>query len=106
MSGKGIYLNPGNELFRETVNSEIYVDKTILIDFTNHVLETTQKEICVSRPRRFGKSIAENMLVAYYSKGCDSKELFSKLKISQTSDFEKHLIAILKIITSFQHTQN
>lgn len=91
MSGKGIYLNPGNELFRETVNSEIYVDKTILIDFTNHVLETTQKEICVSRPRRFGKSIAENMLVAYYSKGCDSKELFSKLKISKASDFEKHL---------------
>ncbi|MDY4412929.1 MAG: AAA family ATPase [Ruminococcus sp.] len=87
----GIYLNPGNELFREAVNSEIYIDKTMLIDFTNHVLETTQKEICVSRPRRFGKSISENMLVAYYSKGCDSKELFSKLKISKTSDFEKHL---------------
>ena len=87
----GIYLNPGNELFREAVHSEIYVDKTMLIDFTNHVIETTQKEICVSRPRRFGKSIAENMLVAYYSKSCDSKELFSKLKISKTSDFEKHL---------------
>ena len=66
----GIYLNPGNELFKEAANSEIYVDKTMLIDFTNHVLETTQKEICVSRPRRFGKSIAENMLTAYYSKGC------------------------------------
>ncbi len=87
----GIYLNPGNELFREVVNSEIYVDKTMLIDFTNRVLETTQKEICVSRPRRFGKSIAENMLVAYYSKGCDSKELFSKLKISKIPDFEKYL---------------
>ena len=87
----GIYLNPGNELFKEAANSEIYVDKTMLIDFTNHVLETTQKEICVSRPRRFGKSIAENMLTAYYSKGCDSKELFSKFKISETPDFEKHL---------------
>ena len=87
----GIYLNPGNELFKEAANSEIYVDKTMLIDFTNHVLETTQKEICVSRPRRFGKSIAENMLTAYYSKGCESKELFSKFKISETPDFEKHL---------------
>ena len=87
----GIYLNPGNELFKEAANSEIYVDKTMLIDFTNHVLETTQKEICVSRPRRFGKSIAENMLTAYYSKGCDSKELFSKFKIAETPDFEKHL---------------
>ena len=91
VSGMGIYLNPGNELFREAVNSEIYLDKTMLIDFTNHVLETTQEEICVSRPRRFGKSISENMLVAYYSKGCDSKELFSKLKISKVPDFEKHL---------------
>ena len=70
----GIHWNPNNELFKSAVNSEIYVDKTMLIDFTNHVLETTQKEICVSRPRRFGKSIAENMLVAYYSKGCHSKE--------------------------------
>ena len=87
----GIYLNPGNELFREAANSEIYVDKTMLIDFTNHVLETTQKEICVSRPRRFGKSIAENMLVAYYSKGCDSRELFTGLKIAETPDFEKYL---------------
>ena len=87
----GIYLNPGNELFKEAANSEIYVDKTMLIDFTNHVLETTQKEICVSRPRRFGKSIAENMLTAYYSKGCESKELFSKFKIAETPDFEKHL---------------
>ena len=87
----GIYLNPGNDLFNETIHSEIYVDKTMLIDFTNHVLETTQKEICVSRPRRFGKSITENMLVAYYSKGCDSKELFAKFKIAETPDFEKHL---------------
>ena len=87
----GIYLNPGNELFMQVINSAIYVDKTGMIDFTNSVMDTTQKEICVSRPRRFGKSIAENMLVAYYSKGCDSRELFSGLNISKTADFEKHL---------------
>lgn len=87
----GIHLNPGDDLFREAAGSEIYVDKTMMIDYTNHILETSQKEICVSRPRRFGKSIAENMLAAYYSKGCDSKELFSRFKIAQTPDFEKHL---------------
>ncbi|MBR4320054.1 MAG: AAA family ATPase [Oscillospiraceae bacterium] len=88
----GIYLNPGNDAFFSTVNySEIYVDKTMLIDFTNKCLFGENKEICVSRPRRFGKSIAENMLAAYYSKGCDSKELFSKFKIAETPDFEKHL---------------
>ena len=88
----GIYLNPGNDLFSATVNhSEFYVDKTMLIEFTNKCLFGENKEICVSRPRRFGKSIAESMLAAYYSKGCDSKELFSKFKIAETPDFEQHL---------------
>ena len=87
----GIYLNPGNDLFAEAANSEIYVDKTMLIAFTNRVLGTSQKHICVSRPRRFGKSIAENMLVAYYSKGCDSDELFSRFQISKAADYQKHL---------------
>ena len=88
----GIYLNPGNDLFYSTVTySEIYVDKTMLISFTNKCLFGENKEICVSRPRRFGKSMAENMLTAYYSKGCDSRELFSKFQIAQTPDFEKHL---------------
>ena len=87
----GIYLNPGNDLFAEAANSEIYVDKTMLIGFTNKAIGTSQKHICVSRPRRFGKSIAENMLVAYYSKGSDSDELFSRFKISKTPDYKKHL---------------
>ena len=88
----GIYLNPGNDLFYSTVTySEISVDKTMLISFTNKCLFGENKEICVSRPRRFGKSMAENMLTAYYSKGCDSRELFSKFQIAQTPDFEKHL---------------
>ena len=47
--------------------------------------------ICNSRPRRFGKSIAANMLTAYYSKGCDSKEMFSGLQISSMDSFEKYL---------------
>ena len=87
----GILLNPGNTEFQESLNSKIYVDKTMLIDYTNNVLRTAQKYICVSRPRRFGKSMAANMLTAYYSKGCDSRELFSNYKIAQTDSFEKHL---------------
>ena len=87
----GIYLNPGNDLFTEAANSEIYVDKTMMIEVTNQLLGTSQKEICVSRPRRFGKSIAENMLVAYYSKGCDSDALFSRFRISKMLDYPKHL---------------
>lgn len=87
----GIYLNPGNVDFEEALNAEIYVDKTELITLTNKVLRTPQKYICVSRPRRFGKSMAANMLTAYYSRGCDSKELFSSCKIAQTASFQQHL---------------
>ena len=70
----GIYLNPTNESFQEAVNSEIYVDKTRLITFTNRKIKTSQKHICVSRQRRFGKSMNLGMLAAYYSKGCRSKK--------------------------------
>ena len=87
----GIYLNPGNDLFEMSVNSEIYVDKSMLINITNSVLRTDERHICISRPRRFGKSMAANMLAAYYSKGCNSKELFKNLAVSETEDFEKHL---------------
>ncbi len=86
----GSYFNPGNEKFFEACNSEIYVDKTALICYTNSVLRTNNKYLCVSRPRRFGKSITANMLVAYYSKGCDSKELFLPYQISNVDSFEKY----------------
>ena len=87
----GIYLNPENVDFQEVLNSKIYVDKSELIQYTDSVLRTTQKYICVSRPRRFGKSMAANMLTAYYSRGCDSRKLFQGLKIATHPDFEKHL---------------
>lgn len=88
----GIYLNPGNEEFYNAVNmSKIYVDKTGMVAFTNSVLSGEHKNICVSRPRRFGKSMAANMLVAYYDRSCDSRELFSNLQIAEDSSFEEHL---------------
>ena len=87
----GSYLNPGNKGFQESLNSEIYVDKTGLIEYTNTVLDTTNAYICNSRPRRFGKSYAANMLAAYYSKGADSEQMFSGLQISRAADFKKHL---------------
>ena len=86
-----ILLNSDNIDFQEALNSEIYVDKTELMLYTNKVLRTEQKYICVSRPRRFGKSMAANMLTAYYSRGCDSREMFSKYKIARADSFEKHL---------------
>lgn len=87
----GRYLNPGNERFQEAVNSKVYVDKTGLILYTNGVMQTNQKNLCISRPRRFGKSMAAAMLTAYYSRGCNSTELFQNLKIAKADGFIEHL---------------
>lgn len=88
----GIYVNPGNRAFKEAINSKIYIDKSELISYTNSVLNTKQKNICVSRPRRFGKSMAADMLVAYYSRGCDSAKLFSGKKVKKKDEsFHLHL---------------
>ncbi len=85
------YWNPDNEDFKISCNGKIYVDKSMLIDYTNSILHTPERFICVSRPRRFGKSTDANMLVAYYSKGCDSKALFDHLKIAHRDSYKKHL---------------
>lgn len=87
----GIYVNPGNVLFQMSRFSEIYVDKSMLISKMNRVYRTEKRFVCVSRPRRFGKSMAANMLTAYYSCGCDSSPLFAELKVCEEAFFQKHL---------------
>ncbi len=87
----GIYVNPGNENFRMVVGSKIYVDKTGLIEYTNDVIGTEQRWVCVSRPRRFGKSIAAEMIAAYYGKGCDSGRLFQPYVVARVESYEKYL---------------
>ena len=87
----GIYLNPGNSTFSEIANANIYVDKTEMIRVTNSFVNSANKYICISRPRRFGKTFAGNMLSAYYSKGCDSRSLFERFKISRDPHFLEKL---------------
>ena len=84
------YLNIGNDGFRMIRNGE-YIDKSGLIVFMNSCLSTAQKLVCVSRPRRFGKSFGAKMLCAYYCKDCDSRELFSDLKIAKDPSYKKHM---------------
>lgn len=84
----GIYLNPGNDGFWESVRSPIYVDKTGLIARTNALISTEEKYICITRPRRFGKSMALEMLAAYYSCGCNSRKLFEGLEIEKDNSYQ------------------
>ena len=98
----GKYFNPSNDGFKEALNSQIYVDKTGLVGFTNSILNSKQKFIAVSRARRFGKSMATELLMAYYSKGCDSRELFKGLKAETLPSFESELNKNNVIMIDFQ----
>ncbi len=87
----GTWLNPPGTMFERAIRSEIYIDKTQLISFTNNKLGTMQNCLCVSRPRRFGKTVATNMLSAYYSCGDETGALFNGLKIQQNPSYAEHL---------------
>lgn len=87
----GSYLNPGSSIFKMELNSQIYIDKSRLIEATNKSMNTMQRFVCVSRPRRFGKSMAADMLASYYGRNENTEELFGQLKISKCSTYKKHL---------------
>lgn len=87
----GIYLNPNNVNFQRDLDGKIYIDKSMLLSVLNTMINTNRNLLCVSRPRRFGKSMAENMMTAYYSKGADSRSLFEGLKFAQDETFDKYL---------------
>lgn len=86
----GTYINIGNAGFQSARNGE-YVDKSGLISVVNSTLYTKRRFSCVSRCRRFGKSMAAEMLCAYYDQSSDSRSLFADLQIARDPLFEKHL---------------
>ena len=103
------YINLGNQRFAESLNDE-YIDKTGLIAEINATLFKRNRFTCVSRCRRFGKSMAAEMLCAYYDKSCDSRELFRGLEIENNPDFETHLnkypviyVELTNFITDYGH---
>lgn len=85
------YLNKEKNLFQESLDSFIYVDKSPLIEILNKCIKTKQKYFCLSRSRRFGKSVTAQMLCSYYSRGEDSSSQFDSLKIAKSTSYKKHL---------------
>ncbi len=77
--------------FKMDIASEPYVDKSLLIDKLNSFIRTRNRFICITRPRRFGKTMNATMLGAYYTQGYDAHDLFKNLKIAQTTSYEKHI---------------
>ena len=87
----GVYFNPSNASFKKDRNYKIYVDKTELLAYLNELIDTPKNCLAVSHARRFGKSHAAGMIDAYYSLGCDSRELFDDTKIAGNADYRKYM---------------
>ena len=101
----GSFVNPGNGAFQVALNSEIYVDKTGLMEYINSVMNTLQAYICNSRPRRFGKSVTANMLAAYYSRGCNSEKMFADFVFLPKPEYVHEYPALLVELKWNQNVQ-
>lgn len=86
----GVYLNPGDDKFHMARKSKIYIDKSGILSYLNSVVNTEQRFVCVSRPRRFGKSMAANMIVAYYDRSVDASTSFLGLELTREESFIEH----------------
>ncbi len=86
----GIYLNPGDDNFCMAHRSQIYVDKSAMLGYLNDVFQTQDRFVCVSRPRRFGKSTAANMVTAYYDRTANAEDTFQGLQFAQDESFATH----------------
>ena len=84
----GIFLNPGADNLIMAKASEIYIDQSEMISYLNKIISTEARFICVSRPRRFGKTMAADMISAYYDRSVDGKVIFNHLKISSNDSFK------------------
>lgn len=87
----GRFLNPGNGGFRRIANEKVYVDKTGIIGYLNEWIDTAARFVCVSRARRFGKTVAARTIRAYYDNSCDSHELFAPYEIARHPSYEMHI---------------
>ena len=87
----GTYVNPDNRLMTMAVNDDIFVDKSMIMTVLNHKFDKSGRFMCVSRPRRFGKTMVGNLVSAFYTKGADSRPIFEKLKIAGEPNWDERL---------------
>ena len=94
-----------NNEFNLITKDDYFVDKTELISKLNKLINSIKRYVCITRPRRFGKSINAVMLASYYAKNLNTKDVFDKLNISNCDSYEKHLNKHNVIFMSF-NTKN
>lgn len=88
----GLYIDRSNSGFKSALSGTIqYVDKSGLIAHLNANIDSEQRFLCITRPRRFGKTLAAQMIAAYYNRACNSRDLFANLDIARNPSYETHL---------------
>ena len=89
----GVYLNNTSsyEAYRKVKNSPYFVDKSHILTKIIPRIETSENCLCITRPRRFGKSVIANMMAAFFSKGCNAEELFDSSRISLCDNYKSQL---------------
>ena len=89
----GLYLNSDRSFknYEELYRSDYFVDKSLIIEHLNRLIGKRSKYLCITRPRRFGKTSVADMIAAYYSKAVDSKDIFDNLKISKSHGYSENL---------------
>ena len=106
----GRFLNPGNGGFQRIIDAEVYVDKTGILGFLNKWIGKDTRYVCVSRARRFGKTVAARTIEAYYDSSCDSHALFAPYAIAQEPSYETHInkyeVIGIDVLTFLQYTQD
>ena len=106
----GRFLNPGNGGFQRIIKEAVYVDKTGILGFLNQWIDTSARYVCVSRARRFGKTVAARTIRAYYDNSCDSHALFAPFTIAQDPSYETHInkydVIGIDVLTFLQYTQD
>ena len=106
----GRFLNPGNKGFQKIIGAKVYVDKTGIIGHLNEWIDTDARFVCVSRARRFGKTVAARTIEAYYDNSCDSHDLFAPYVIAKDSLYETYInkfdVIGLDVLTFLQLGQN
>ena len=88
-----MYLNTADSyvLYKSQVESPYFVDKTKLLLELIPLARQGNQHICITRPRRFGKTVMANMVAAYFGKGVDASGLFDSLEIAGAEEYRENL---------------
>lgn len=77
-------------LYKSETQKPYFVDKSQMIEELFPLIEEGANHICITRPRRFGKTVMANMISAFFSRAREASDIFDRLKISASRNYSKY----------------